>query len=155
AAVRFSDNVLLVRSMTKEHALPGLRIGYAIGSSERIAALAELRPSWMVSAPAEAAIVAACTEADHVARAREFLLQAKRELERSLHGMGLATVPSETHYLLVRVGDGDRLREHLLARQRISIRSGRSFGLPAHVRIAACAEPQRARLIGALREALR
>jgi histidinol-phosphate/aromatic aminotransferase/cobyric acid decarboxylase-like protein len=38
------DNVLVLRSMTKDFALAGLRLGYAVGAEELIASLARVRP---------------------------------------------------------------------------------------------------------------
>ena len=155
AAVRFGDNVLVVRSLTKDHALPGLRVGYALGSPELLRALGARRPAWMVSAPAQAAVVAACAQPEHVARAREFLLEAKAALAGECRALGLALVPSETHYFLARVGQADRLRQRLLERHAILVRSGTSFGLPDHIRVSGCGPEQRRRFAGALREELR
>jgi histidinol-phosphate/aromatic aminotransferase/cobyric acid decarboxylase-like protein len=153
-ALRLPDNALLVRSLTKDHALPGLRVGYALGSPERIAALATRRPNWMVSAPAQAAIVAACAQPEHVRRAREFLLAGKVALAEGMRGLGVQVVPSLTHYFLARVGDADALRERLLVRHRVLVRSGRSFGLAGYIRVAGCGESERQRALAALREAL-
>jgi histidinol-phosphate/aromatic aminotransferase/cobyric acid decarboxylase-like protein len=154
-AVRFGDNVVLVRSLTKDHALPGLRVGYALASPERVRALAARRPSWMVSAPAEAAIVAACEQPEHVRQAREFWLSAKAALAEGCAALGLPVVPSLTPFFLVRVGDGDDLRQRLLSRHAIVVRSARSFGLPQHVRMAGCAPTDHARVLTALRAELR
>jgi histidinol-phosphate/aromatic aminotransferase/cobyric acid decarboxylase-like protein len=150
-ALRFGDNVLLIRSLTKDHALPGLRVGYALGSRAPIAELAARRPSWMVSAPAQAAIVAACAEPTHVQQARESWLEAKSSLAAECAALGLPVVPSLTPYFLLRVGDADGLRQRLLTRHGILVRSGRSFGLPQHIRIAGCAAEARTRLLRALR----
>lgn len=149
---RFGDNVVLVRSLTKDHALPGLRVGYAVAAPDRIRALAARRPSWMVSAPAQAAIVAACEQREHVRVARETWLSAKAALADACAKLGLTVVPSLTPFFLLRVGDADALRQRLLVRQRVLVRSCSSFGLPHHVRIAGCSEPERARLLSALRE---
>jgi histidinol-phosphate/aromatic aminotransferase/cobyric acid decarboxylase-like protein len=154
-ALRLPDNALLVRSLTKDHALPGLRVGYALGSVERIRALAARRPSWMVSAPAEAAIVAACAQPEHVRRAREFLLAGKVALADGMCQLGIPVVPSLTHFFLARVGDADALRERLLTRHAVLVRSGRSFGLPNHIRIAGCGAAERQRALAALREEYR
>jgi histidinol-phosphate/aromatic aminotransferase/cobyric acid decarboxylase-like protein len=153
-ALRLPDNALLVRSLTKDHALPGLRVGYALGSPERIAELAARRPNWMVSAPAQAAIVAACAQPEHVRRAREFLLAGKVALAEGMRGLGVQVVPSLTHYFLARVGDAEALRERLLVRHRVLVRSGRSFGLAGYIRVAGCGESERQRALAALREAL-
>jgi histidinol-phosphate/aromatic aminotransferase/cobyric acid decarboxylase-like protein len=155
AALRFGDNVLLVRSLTKDHGLPGLRAAYALGAPPLLAAVAAQRPSWMVSAPAEAAIVAACGEREHVAKARDYLLDARATLARDCERLGLSVVPSFTHFFLVHVAqDADQLRQRLLERHGVLVRSGRSFGLPEHIRVAGCAPEQRARFLAALQQEL-
>jgi histidinol-phosphate aminotransferase len=65
--------VLVVRSLTKTWGLAGLRVGYALGPADLVAALAAGQPHWPVSTPALAALEACTTdvargEADAVAR---------------------------------------------------------------------------------------
>ncbi|HTU62434.1 MAG TPA: histidinol-phosphate transaminase, partial [Polyangiales bacterium] len=151
AALRFPDNVLLVRSLTKEHALPGLRVGYALGAASMIERINARRPSWMVSSLAEAAIIEACRQQDYVAQVRTFLIENREALARACSELGFQVVPSTTSYFLMRVGAADAFRARLLARHGIAVRSCSSFGLPEYVRIAACGPEQRARLTAALR----
>jgi histidinol-phosphate/aromatic aminotransferase/cobyric acid decarboxylase-like protein len=150
-ALRFPDNVLLVRSLTKEHALPGLRVGYALGAASMIDRINARRPSWMVSSLAEAAIIEACAQQDYVAHVRTFLIDNRQALAQACSELGWPVVPSTTSYFLMRVGAADAFRARLLARHGIAVRSCSSFGLPEHVRIAACGPEQRAQLMAALR----
>lgn len=154
AALRFPANALLVRSLTKEHALPGLRVGYALGSAELIARIDARRPSWMVSGLAEAAIIEACAQQAYVAQVRAFLLEGRGALQAACRELGLHVSPSTTSYFVMRVGDADSLRARLLARHAIAVRSCSSFGLPEHLRVAACGPEQRRQLIAALRAEL-
>jgi histidinol-phosphate/aromatic aminotransferase/cobyric acid decarboxylase-like protein len=151
AAVRFPDNALLIRSLTKEHALPGLRVGYALGAPALIERLDARRPSWMVSEPAQAAVVAACAQAAYVAEVRERLLAGRAQLVAACRALGLAALDSAAPYFLLRVPDADDLRTRLLARHAIAVRSCSSFGLPRHVRIAGCGPSECARLLAALK----
>lgn len=150
-ALRFPDNVLLVRSLTKEHALPGLRVGYALGAARLIERLDARRPSWMVSGLAEAAIIAACEQQAYVAQVRDYLLDSRQITAQACAGLGWQVVPSTTSYFMMRVGDADAFRARLLSRHAIAVRSCSSFGLPEYVRIAACGPEQRAQLMAALR----
>jgi histidinol-phosphate/aromatic aminotransferase/cobyric acid decarboxylase-like protein len=146
-------NVVLVRSLTKDHALAGLRAGYALAAPEWIARIEAQRPPWTVSSLAQAAVIAAVEHPEHVVRAREFLLDARQQLTAALVHDGFAPLPSTTHFFLLRVADADALRQRLLSRHALLVRSCRSFGLPQHVRIAAGDESARARLLSALRQA--
>jgi histidinol-phosphate/aromatic aminotransferase/cobyric acid decarboxylase-like protein len=146
--------VLVIRSLTKDHALPGLRIGYAFGAPALVARLAARRPSWMVSAPAEAAIVACCAHAGYVDEVRERLLQQRRALTAACRARGLWVSDSVTHFVLIRVGDADGLRERLLRRHAIAVRSCSSFGLPEYIRVAACDGAGSSQLMAALDQEL-
>jgi histidinol-phosphate aminotransferase len=143
------DNVLVLRSMTKDYALAGLRLGYAVGNEAAIAALARVRPPWNVNALAQAAGLAALTDCEHLARSMGLLQQDKHHLVNGLVALGLQVRPSATHFFLVETGDGAATRRALL-RQGLLVRDCASFGLPAFVRIAARKRDENLRLITAL-----
>ncbi len=128
------ENVVLLRSMTKDHALAGLRLGYALAHPGVIAALQRAQPSWSVNAAAQAAGLAALDDdpyvADSVARTHEAKVYLMAELTR----LGLRVVPSAANFFLVEVGDGQALRQRLL-RHGLVVRDCASFGLPAYVRV--------------------
>jgi L-threonine-O-3-phosphate decarboxylase len=147
------ENVLVLRSMTKDFGLAGLRLGYAVGDERTIGSLRQVQPPWSVNAPAQAAGTAALRDPAGRQRSLEQLAQAKVELEAELAGLGLAPVPSATHFFLVRAGDGAAFRQALL-RHGVLVRDCASFGLPAHVRIAARRPEENERLLAAIREVI-
>jgi L-threonine-O-3-phosphate decarboxylase len=147
------DNVLVLRSMTKDYALAGLRLGYAVGAEELIAALIHVRPPWSVNAPAQAAGIAALDDREHLARTLEWLTAAKKELTAALAARGMIVLPSVAPFFLVRVGDGAGVRCALL-RQGILVRDCASFGLPEHIRICTRRPEENARLVAALPEVI-
>jgi threonine-phosphate decarboxylase len=51
-------NLLVLRSMTKIHTMPGLRVGYAVGSPDMVTRLHQFQSPWTVTASAEAAALA-------------------------------------------------------------------------------------------------
>lgn len=146
-----ADNVIVLRSMTKDYGLAGLRLGYAVGHQKVIAALARARPPWNVNALAQAAGVIALEDQGHLRRSLRALALAKEELWRGLKAVGLAPLPSATHFFLVPVRDGAAFREVLL-RRGILVRDCASFGLPAYVRIASRRPEENARLLTTIRE---
>jgi histidinol-phosphate/aromatic aminotransferase/cobyric acid decarboxylase-like protein len=146
--------VLVLRSMTKDFALAGLRLGYAVGAEELIASLARVRPPWSVNALAQAAGVAALHDREHLARSLELLAAAKGELMAALTALGMRVLPSAAPFFLVRVGDGAAVRLALL-RQGILVRDCASFGLPEFIRICPRRPEENARLVAALREVIR
>lgn len=146
-------NVLVLRSMTKDFALAGLRLGYAVAEEGTIELLRRVQPPWSVNAPAQAAGVVALADAMHQQRSLEQLAAAKHELTAGLTRMGLTPVASATHFFLLRVGDGSSIRRKFLQRGLL-VRDCASFGLPAYIRIAARRPEENQRLLAAIREVI-
>jgi len=146
--------VIRVRSLTKEHGIPGVRVGYAIATPAIAAAVEAARPAWTTGAAAQAAAIASCGLDRFVGDSRERLLADRRALVAGLRELGLSPLPSVTMFCAVPVGDAARLRIALLARHRILVRDCASFGMPGHVRLAARPAADRDRLLAALREEL-
>lgn len=149
--VAFPAHVVCVRSLTKDHGIPGVRVGYAIASAELCERLEASRPAWTTSAFAQAAALASCECQAFVSESRERLLEDRRALARDLQSLGLAVFPSVTTFLLARAPAVAELRRTLLERHRILVRDCTSFGLPGFVRLAAKPPLARQRLIEALR----
>jgi len=143
-------NVAIVRSMTKDYALAGLRLGYVIAREEIINALRRVCPPWNVNAVAQKAGVAALNDSDHLERCQREIRQAKRFLVDELGRIGFSLVPSSTNFFLVKVADAAGFRSALL-RHGILVRDCTSFGLPEYVRIAARTMPECQRLITTIR----
>jgi histidinol-phosphate/aromatic aminotransferase/cobyric acid decarboxylase-like protein len=128
-------SVLHLRSLTKDHALAGIRVGFAIGPAATVEAMNRVRVPWMVSAPAQAAAIAALTdEAEaHVCRTIALLRESAANLWAWCDGVGIERVPSDTHYGIMR------------ARARgIMVRDCTSFGLPGWIRVAVRTQPENA-----------
>ncbi len=146
---RSVDNILVMRSMTKDYALAGLRLGYAIGPVPIISTLAKVRPAWNVNALAQAAGLAALADQSHLRQTLAALHEAKTELIAGLERLGRRAFPSAVHFFLLEVGNGAAFRRSLL-RHGLQVRDCASFGLPAYVRIATRRPAENARLLQAL-----
>ncbi|MFH1086958.1 MAG: histidinol-phosphate transaminase [Chloroflexota bacterium] len=145
------DNLLVVRSMTKDYAMPGLRLGYGLADAGIISVLRRLCPPWNVNALAQKAGVIALQEETYLERCQAQLRQAKSYLVHELSRLGLPPLPSETNFFLVEVGDAADFRRRLLKR-RMLVRDCRSFGLPRFVRIAPRSLADCRRLVEAIAE---
>jgi len=137
--------------MTKAYALAGLRLGYAVGAPDVLAALQRARPPWSVNALAQAAGIAALQDTAHLAACLERIAQAKHNLMADLCALGLLPVPSTTHFFLMHVGHGAACRQALLG-HGILVRDCASFGLPEYIRVATRRPEENARLLAALAE---
>ncbi len=139
-------NVIVLRSMTKDYSLAGLRLGYAIAHEEIINALRRVCPPWNVNVVAQKAGVAAIRNGGFVKRCQQRLRQSKQFLIDELSRLGLPPLPSRANFFLVRVGDGRAFRSALL-RHGILVRDCASFGLPEYIRIAPRTMPECRKLI--------
>ena len=149
-ALRAADpRIVVLRSLTKNHGLAGLRLGYIVADPSVAKAVDRARPPWTVNSLAQAAGLAALGDDDHLVEGRRLARRAKARLVDGLEQLGLACVPSRTSSWLVHVGNGRLVRDELL-RRGILVRDAASFGLPAYIRIASRPLDDCERLLAAL-----
>jgi histidinol-phosphate aminotransferase len=151
ASRRDVPGLLVVRSLTKTWGLAGLRVGYALGPADLIAALAAHQPHWPVSTPALAALTACTTPAARAeadAAARELTGRRAALLDALPPGVVVEGRPRSS-FVLLRLPDGARVRQALRDRGW-AVRRGDTFpGLgPDHLRVAV-RDPATSRAFGA------
>lgn len=144
--------VLLVRSLTKLLAVPGVRVGYVIGHPLLLARLRAVRDPWAVGAHAIAVAAVASWTLSPARRRR--IAAWRRSLADGLRAHGLRPHRSVTNFVLVEVGAAAPAVVQRAARRRIAVRSCASFGLPEFVRLAVRPPHEQARLLAALGEIL-
>ena len=142
-------STVLLRSMTKDYALTGLRLGYSLASPEVTARLASFQPDWSVNSLAQVAGLVALADRDYLPRARKAVNAAKEYLIQELSGMGFIIHPAAANFLLIEVGDGGWW-EHRLMRRGIFVRDCASFGLPDCIRIGIRARADCEKLVAAV-----
>ena len=127
-------NVVVARTFSKIYGMAGLRLGYAVGSKERIAEMTTFASFSNANAAVLAAALASLQDADHLVRMRKALNDARRWLSGEMARQGRRTIPSEANFLMVDVG-GDVAPVIGAFRSR-SILVGRKFpSLPNWLRI--------------------
>ena len=148
---RADRGAVVLGSLTKLFACPGLRLGYVLvppgaSGSDLIRGLSRAQPQWSVNGLAAAALPALLAVADLPGWTSE-VRRLRQALEADLTAVGLTPCPSDANYVLVPGAAGLRDR---LARQGVLVRDCASFGLPGHVRIAVPDDLGRARLLEAV-----
>lgn len=131
-----AGNLVVLRSMTKDYALAGLRLGYALGPKEVVRVLERVAPPWNVNAFAQRAGVLALQSDDYLARTRVAVAESLAFLQRGLRERGFHPLGTQANFFLLPVGDAALFRRRLL-RRGILVRDCASFGLPAYARLAA------------------
>lgn len=150
------DDVIVVRSLTKVLAIPGLRAGYAVADARLAQRLEAARPPWSANALALAALETAARHPHELASIAERAVREREDLVGRLGEVeGVRTWPSVANFCLLEVEDGDALAARL-RESGIAVRPASSFpGLDRrHVRVTARDPAANARLVAALIDAV-
>lgn len=129
-------NVVVLHSMTKRFAVPGLRLGYMTACHTLLHEIRLQRMPWSVNQLALAAghYLLHCSHGYDIDI--PLLLREKERLVQSLLSVGVVEVwPSDTHYMLVRLrtGKASALKDYLAREHGILIRDASNFeGLDEH-----------------------
>lgn len=150
-------NVLMIHSMTKAFAVPGLRLGYITGNAHLLNRVRRCRQPWTVGTVAQNACrYLMAHTADYRLPVRE-LMQERRRVGMALAALpGIEVMSSQSHILLCRRTDGTaaELKETLARNHGILIRDASNFeGLGSgHFRIAVQTAEENDELIRAISE---
>lgn len=128
-------NLLVVRSMTKDYAIPGLRLGYMLGDSRLIGYIASYKQPWSVNALAiEAGKCLLQTGHRELPDAVALLERQKYFSSRIAEIPGFRPLSSDTSFFLVESDyPAPELKTALLEREGILIRDASNFrGLNRH-----------------------
>ena len=146
-------NLVLMRTFSKIYGLAGLRIGYGIGNAELVAAMEKIRQPFNANLLAQAAALAALDDDEHVRKTRANNFAGMEFFEKALRDLTLEYVPSHANFILVRVGDGQKVFN---AMQRLGVitRPMGGYQLPEWIRISIGTRQENQRCLEALHKAL-
>ena len=152
------SHLIVLRSLTKFYAIPGVRIGYAVSNAKLAAKIKGQIDPWSVSTVALEAGRAARYEDEFDAESRCVNAVAREEFERALVGIGLDVLPATANFLLAKLpdGSGEDLQRGLES-ELILIRRCDSFhGLgDAYIRLAVRSRSDNLRLVSLIEEFLK
>jgi histidinol-phosphate aminotransferase len=150
---RIKPNLLLMRTFSKIYGLAGLRLGYGIGPVELVAALEKVRQPFNVNSLAQVGALAALDDREHMTRTRRNNAAGLEFFERAFRELKLRFVPSAANFVLVDVGDGNRVFNELQKRGVI-VRPMGGYQLPQFIRISVGTPVENERCLAAIREIL-
>ncbi len=146
-------NVLLMRTFSKIYGLAGLRLGYGIGHPDLIAELEKIRQPFNVNAIAQAGALAALDDTAHAEKTRRKNSSGLKLYARAFRKLGLQFVPSQANFILVRVGEGQRVFNEM-QRLGVIVRPMGGYQLPEWIRISIGTPKENKRCLEALKTAL-
>lgn len=149
----FKPNLILMRTFSKIYGLAGLRLGYGIGHPEFVAALEKIRQPFNINALIQAGALAALYDNEHIRRTRHGNLQGLQFFMREFRQLNLEFVPSAANFILVKVGDGQKVFDEM-QRRGVITRPMAGYNLPQWIRISIGSPAENARCMAMLKEAL-
>ncbi len=115
-----NGSLVILRSLTKFFAIPGLRLGYAVGNKRMIAEIAKLQYPWNVNGPAQLAGESVLADKDYMDRTRVFVAKERQYMFERLNNIKtLKAYPSATNFILCKlqnapVQNSKELKQRLL-----------------------------------------
>ncbi len=139
-----SDFVVVLRSLTKVFAVPGLRLGFGIASARVAELLNRARLVWNVGAPAEAigrALMGACIKGDYLMQSIALIQKERGYLMEALTSRGFSLHESAVNFILVDISSTGMDSQEMVERMAgngILVRDCETFqGLDGrHIRVA-------------------
>jgi histidinol-phosphate aminotransferase len=148
-------NLVIVRTFSKCYGLAGLRVGFAIGSSNFRAAVDAVRQPFSVNALAQAAGAEAILHSDDVLRRVESTILERLHVEEGLGELGLSTADTETNFSWIDLGEAEEGEIVAgLADRQIAVRPGTPLGSPGHIRVSYGTRAENDRFLAAMAELL-
>jgi histidinol-phosphate aminotransferase len=146
-------NLLLMRTFSKIYGLAGLRLGYGIGTPDLIAALEKIRQPFNINAIIQAGALAALDDIKHVEKTRRINSRGLKFYAKAFRKLGLEFIPSSANFILVRVGDGQRVFNEM-QKLGVIVRPMGGYQLGEWIRISIGTLKQNERCLDALKQSL-
>ncbi|MCD6144799.1 MAG: histidinol-phosphate aminotransferase family protein [Methanosarcinales archaeon] len=116
-----SEFVVVLRSLTKVFAVPGLRLGFGIASSELAELLNRARLVWNIGAPAEMIgthLMEACMKSDYLERSIALIAKERRYLMKELVDRGFIPYKSNVNFILIDISNSN-MDSHTMTQKMI------------------------------------
>jgi histidinol-phosphate aminotransferase len=128
--------LLVVRTFSKIYGLAGLRIGWGVGSSSVVSAIAKVRRAFDLNAQAQVAAVASLDDDAEIARRRSLNAEERPRVVEILERHGFACLPPVANFVYAESGEADaRPLFEALLRAGVIVRPLEGFGAPSAIRV--------------------
>jgi histidinol-phosphate aminotransferase len=146
-------NLVLMRTFSKIYGLAGLRVGYGIADAGLISAFEKVRQPFNINLLAQSAALAALDDDEHVRKTRANNFGGLQFFEKAFRRLTLQFVPSSANFILVRVGEGQRVFD-AMQKLGVIVRPMGGYQLPEWIRLSIGTPQENERSLGALEKSL-
>jgi len=150
------DNLFVIRSLTKIFAIPGLRIGYGIGTQKTIETLSAIQPPWSVNSIAQIVATYLVKNKDFVKETITLVEKERNFLFNCLSQINYLTpYPSVANFILVKLNNfTSTILTDMLGKRGILIRDCSDFAFldDSFIRIAVKTRVENSKLIKELKK---
>jgi threonine-phosphate decarboxylase len=152
--------MIVLRSLTKFYAMPGLRIGYLVGASKVVDQLKDRQPPWSVNSLAQEVFRTVLHDHAYATQSRTFMKSERSRVIRGLRSLSAVRVyPSAANFVLIELPASTCAGEvtDRLASKRLLVRDCSTLpGMTTQmIRVAIKTTKENRRLIAALGVCLR
>lgn len=144
-------NLLATHTFSKIYGLAALRIGYGLAHSDLISDLERVRDPFNASRLSQAAAAAALDDQDFVRECAERNARGKEQYYDFCQETGIRYFPTDTNFILMKIGNSGEDVFQYLIRNGYIVRSGAALGCPEYVRVTIGTKEQNAAIIKLLK----
>lgn len=123
AMLKDYDNLVLVRTFSKAHALAGFRIGYAVAQPQVISALRKAIIPFGVTQPSQRAALASLREVNQVMERAHSIAAARDEFADALRAQGWYVPEAQANFVWLPLGELSTAFEEACVAQSLAVRN--------------------------------
>ena len=149
-----SENLFVMRSITKCFTVPGLRFGFGFGEPELIEKIETARTPWTVNAFAEKYAMTAFDHYEELKESAAKITEERNWYTEEIEKLGLSCYPSQVNFITIKL---ERPASEVWAKMLehgISVRDCTSFELPDCIRVSVETRDKNRRVLEALSKCL-
>lgn len=146
-------NLIISRTFSKVYGLAGLRVGYAISSTEMADILNRARMPFNVNMLAYQAAIAALADQEHVKKTVALNRSGMQQMLSGLQKLGLNYIPSVGNFVTIDVKDGTAVYDQLL-HEGVIVRALKAYNMPKHIRVTIGTPEQNARFLTSIEKVM-
>lgn len=154
-------HLMVIRSMTKFFAVPGLRLGFGVCHREMAEKVQACLPPWNINCLAELAVTAALEDTEYQRLSMEYVKKERQELALKLRKIpGIRVHPGTANFLFISVQESCRSSswwQQALLKHEILVRNCNSYPFlkEGYLRVAVRTRQENAKLVQAFHAVVR